>query len=45
LEILNDKNDADTPEENILATFYGVFDEPLYNKDIHTIVIPHETIE
>lgn len=39
LEILNDKNDAEDPEDNILATFYGVFDTPLYNKEIGYIII------
>ena len=39
LEILNGRNDADVPDDNILATFYGVFDKPLYNKDIYTITL------
>lgn len=45
LEILNDKNDADVPEDNILATFYGMFDPPLYNKDIHTINLSEDVIK
>ena len=45
LEILNDKNDAEVPEDNILATFYGTFEPPLYNKDIHTITLDKNTIE
>ena len=45
LEILNDKNDADVPDDNILATIYGVFDKPLYNKDIYTLLIDTEQIE
>ena len=45
LEILNDKNDTDVPEDSILATFYGIFDPPLYNKDIHTITLSKKAIE
>ena len=45
LEILNDKNDTDVPEDSILATFYGMFDPPLYNKDIHTITLSKNVIE
>ena len=45
LEILNDKNDTDVPEDSILATFYGMFDPPLYNKDIHTITLSKKAIE
>ena len=44
LEILNGRNDADVPDDNILATFYGVFDKPLYNKDIYTITLSHAQI-
>ena len=44
LEILNDKNDTDVPEDSILATFYGIFDPPLYNKDIHTITLSEDII-
>ena len=44
LEILNGRNDADVPEDNILATFYGVFKQPLYNKDIYTIKLTDNQI-
>jgi hypothetical protein len=44
LEILNGRNDADVPEDNILATFYGVFEQPLYNKDIYTITLTDNQI-
>ena len=44
LEILNGRNDADVPDDNILATFYGVFDKPLYNKDIYTITLTDNQI-
>jgi hypothetical protein len=45
LEILNGRNDADVPDDNILATFYGVFEEPFYNKDMCTITITDEQME
>lgn len=45
LEILNDKNDADVEDDNILATFYGIFDTPLYNKDIHTLTLTYDQIQ
>lgn len=45
LEILNDKNDANTPEDNILATFYGNFDSPLYNKQVYTLSLEKTEIE
>ena len=44
LEILNDKNDAEDPDDNILATFYGVFDTPLYNKEIGYIIITKDQL-
>ena len=44
LEILNGRNDADTSDDNILATFYGIFDKPLHNKDIHTITLTDNQI-
>lgn len=45
LEILNGRNDADDPDDNILATFYGIFPQELYNKDIYTISITHNQLE
>lgn len=45
LEILNDENDAEDPEDNILATFNGVFSAPLYNKEIGAIIITENKLE
>ena len=39
IEILNELNDEEDPDENILYTEYGLFGYPLYNKDFGYIYL------
>jgi hypothetical protein len=39
IEILNELNDEEDPDENILYTEYGMFGYPLYNKDFGYIYL------
>jgi hypothetical protein len=45
LEILNENNDAETPDENILYTQRVDFASPLYNQDEGLITVFYSAIE
>ena len=45
LEILNENNDAQTPEDNILYTQRGVFETPLHDQDEGLIAVGYDNIK
>ena len=44
LEILHEYNDLYEPEKNIIGTIYGLFQQPLHNKDMAQILLTQDML-